>query len=156
MEQIRVEDGKITIDLGALLSQMDGDSKREMVSALGWDDDVWDNLKTLACEEYAGTNYNPSIYELREAMMKSGHFGEIIAKVTRELLYKITYLEHDLSIERKYSYAWQYWYENRFQSDSYQPLPVNRERSDVSWFKDDVAIEFLKSQGLLLPMDEDE
>lgn len=64
-----LENGKITINLYDLFSDMSEEELKELADVYCWQDPSYKALIKNLQTEYAGTNFNPSLYAIRKAII---------------------------------------------------------------------------------------
>jgi hypothetical protein len=128
-----VVDGKLQVDLCALFEEMDTDEKNAVIAHLAWDSPIFEELKRGVREEYAGENYNDTIYRLRLAFLQDEDVHDKISETVKQLLRTIKHLRNERDGYSDRFWKYHHWYRDHFDatppfdSPDYQPVDVSNE-----------------------------
>ena len=140
------EKGDITLNLIDILENMDADAKQQVIEHFAWHSPIWAELVQGVRSEYAATNFNSKIYEMRLAFFQGDNVPETLRETIKSLLNAIKQLNER---ERAYTEAlnqWRLWWSNNKSAYSSPPVPFPDWKTD--WVGGDEVRAFLKRNGL--------
>ena len=118
------EKGNLSINAYDLFASLEEDIQKEIIDGLVWESPMWKEIERLVKEEYAGENYNDTIYRLRLLFLQDKDVDENIRNVIHELLTINKRLNKQLNDWRDAYYKWCRWHNDKYNGMNYEPVPV--------------------------------
>lgn len=129
--KIKVTDnGEILISIYDIIASLSDEDKQKVVEHFAWQSPLFNEVKEIILNEWAGPNWNDQIHKIRVAFLTGEDADKRVSAVVRQLL---AYLKHAQatvdaweSTYWKFYHAWNNFYNQSNWHEERKPFPIEK------------------------------